>query len=435
MKNFYRTSKQIENFTEASGRVEKLVCGGLGLLRHPDFGVCLVPHVLPNEQIRFLAQPPQRNRSVVWARLIEIVEPAAERITPRCVHYDSCGGCDWQHMSHRAQLQQKAEIVLESLQRLGANRDYRSLQRPVIGGFSKDSDDSGAHSSLAWGYRQRAKFFSEPKDSASDWRLGFRERGSRKLLEVPGCLVVTPEIRKQIRKIGEMGRIEPVQNPNQNKCSLHVFSVDGQCYWEDQEFCYRWRELRVYSQARLFFQSNAFVLPQLLAELRRSFAPILQNWKAPFLDLYAGVGLFSLCFAALLPGSQGSGAFSYFAVERSAQAFVYLQRNLAKTGFVCCQQDVGAFLQQALQQNRRALKGSFIFVDPSRGGLSANVSRYLNACEAAYILVLSCDAASFSRDVGRLDHSYCLKYWQLVDFYPQTHHIEVLALLQRRADT
>ena len=436
MKSSYKNSEK--DFVEASGIVEKLVCGGLGLLRHPDFGVCLVPQVLPKERIRFgFEQPKSKRISFHRAWLIELLEPAAERIAPSCVHYDCCGGCDWQYMGHQTQLAQKAEIVLENLQRLGADnkRDYRSLQRPVIGGLDTPDNpgDINGFTDNSWGYRQRAKFF---KGS----RLGFRERGSRKLLEVPGCLVVTPEIRKEIQTNGKQEPLNRAQSQAKDQVqdnderSLHVFSVDGQCYWEEQEFCYRWRELRVYSQPRLFFQGNAPVLSLLLAELHRSFASILKHWKAPFLDLYAGVGLFSLCFASLLPASLRESSGHYFAVERSTDTFAYLQRNLSETQFVCHNQDVGAFLQQTLHHNHQALKGSFIFADPSRGGLSANVSRYLNTCEAAYILYLSCDAASFGRDIGRLN-SYYLEYWQLVDFYPQTHHIEALALLQGKADS
>ncbi|WGK70057.1 hypothetical protein P0082_04135 [Candidatus Haliotispira prima] len=436
------------NGVEAVGTVEKLISGGAGLLRHQSLGVCFVPHVLPGELVRFRvvgsaglklcnekqdeSNPRGFFRGFSRAELLEVLRPSPLRVRPRCEHYDVCGGCDWQHVGYRTQIELKSEIVLENLQRLAGGKDYRALMRPAIA----ESDCGAGEDSPGWGYRHRAKFFrldredSTPENIVSNGfrRLGFRRRESRESVGVPRCQILDPKILRILRdaedspSFGDEGRDE----------ELHVFAGEQTCHWGAEEFDYRWNGLMLRSRARLFFQSNAKVLPLLLAELQKSLAPILSGWQGSFVDLYAGVGLFSGCLAPLLPdpGCGENPRQKYFAVERSSEAFHYLKQNLTGKGFRCCQEEVGTFLKKTLQRSRSALQGSFIFADPSRGGLSTAVRRHLNSCGAEYIVYLSCDAASFARDIGHLTQSYRVEYWRLIDFYPQTHHIETLALLK-----
>ncbi len=450
------------NRIEATGTVEKLVSGGSGLLHHPLFGICFVPQVLPGELVRFQIKRPAKNcRSHHHAHLLEVLRPAPQRVQPRCVHYGECGGCDWQHIHYSAQLELKAEIVLENLERLGSERkaenakqvpqDYRALMRPPI----RESADSNAvtnHDSEAgWGYRQRARFFYQAEAGKPVGKPSFRKRESRELVEVPHCLILHPRIQADLTTESLVENIPLAKHKEAEVGELYVF-VDAEgchyyCEWqeaggEQAEFCYRWgaalphlpEAVKLHSHAGLFFQSNAKVLPLLLTELRNNLGPLLRRLRGAFVDLYAGVGLLSQCFAPFLSDLRADGvAVPRFAVDRSSRAFDYLKKNLAGKGFQCHLADVGTFLKKILGQNPAILQGAFVVADPSRNGLSSSAARNLNRCGANYILYLSCDAASFARDIGRLASGYQIEYWQLVDFYPQTHHIEVLALLRSRS--
>ena len=431
------TSKKIK-YLEAEGRVEKLVFGGAGLLRHPDLGVCFVEQVLPGERLRFRVSAAERiakadKRGFRRGELVELLEASPLRVSPRCPHYNICGGCDWQHIAYGAQLDYKEQIIIENLKRLaGRDVDWEDKRQPYIAEYPR----RGATGELAqaeglsvgWGYRQRAKFWLGKKKGRSFY--GFCRRASNEVIAVPECKILAPNI---LAAVGDRADKAPGRSLTDE---LHAFGTKNVCVFGAEEFGYRWNDIEIRSQAQLFFQSNAKVLPLVLAELRRIFKDLQGKWNGVFCDLYAGVGLFSLCFEPGLPNT-----VPRFAVERDSAAGIYLQQNLAKTGFTCRQQSVGEFLRELLQGDHAALRGGFIFVDPARGGLSDNVARQLHGCGAEYIMYLSCDAASWARDIGRLcqinagasaARGYELEYWRLVDFYPQTHHIESLAVLKKR---
>ena len=405
--------KQQQKQIEAEAVVEKLVCGGLGLVRHPKLGVCFVDQVLPGEHIYFsVAKNSIEHKQAKFhqAKLQNIAQPSNHRALPRCSHYASCGGCNWQHIQYQAQIPLKQQIVIESLQRF-TGQDYSPLQ---LGPVMEQQAEQPSNHERGWAYRQRAKFFWQQQKNY----YGFCQRSSNHLVAVPQCLVIDPKISMAVNSLTQA-----------RNAQLYAFANQHSCFLDNEEFLYEWNGLQFRSKPCLFFQSNAKVLPLLLARLQSSLVDILSNWRGPFFDLYAGIGLFSLCLGVLLPAKPKQQ--KRFAVERNTQAFGYLQRNLTGQKFHCIAKDVGVFLKQA------QLKGSFVFVDPPRNGLSDVVAQQLNVGQAQYILYLSCDAASFARDIGRLCHNaranYSLEYWYLVDFYPQTHHIETLALLKRKA--
>ncbi|MEM9424967.1 MAG: hypothetical protein AAF975_09310, partial [Spirochaetota bacterium] len=316
---------------EWEASVEKLISGGRGLLRHPKLGVCFVPQVLPDEKVRFRvpeASPKNHaSRNFFQAELLEVLEPSPGRVLPRCVHYNTCGGCDWQHIRYESQVKLKELIVRENLLRF-AGQDYADRQLPALAEPDNLEENSQTR---GWEYRQRAKFFWQPQSQNQEPYYGFSQRSGKQLLAVPHCQVIDPKIRRAITGLSEFCGTE-----------LHVFAPNSEagCAFGDEEFEYHWNGLKLRSQAQLFFQSNSKVLPLLLDRLQSSLVPILQGWDGDFFDLYAGVGLFSLCLGDSFSGNR-------FAVERNTYSFKYLQENLAGKNFRCHREDVGSFLKQA----------------------------------------------------------------------------------------
>ena len=96
--------------------IEKLVYGGEGLA-HADGNTVFVPYVLPGEEVRAVTK--KRQKKLLWTELLEVTSPAKERGKPRCVHFQKCGGCHYQHISAAEQLRLKKEILRETLSRLG----------------------------------------------------------------------------------------------------------------------------------------------------------------------------------------------------------------------------------------------------------------------------------------------------------------------------
>src|SRR5438270_10477541 len=99
--------------------IEKLVYGGDGLA-HAEGNTIFVPYVLPGEEVR--AAEKSRKKKLIWAQLLEVTSAARQREAARCPHFQTCGGCHYQHISAAEQLRLKAEILRETLWRLGGIR-------------------------------------------------------------------------------------------------------------------------------------------------------------------------------------------------------------------------------------------------------------------------------------------------------------------------
>src|ERR1700722_10950165 len=125
-------------------KIEKLIYGGEGLAHH-DGATVFVPFVLPGERIA--AAPVEQKKKFVRARIEQILAPAPGRILPRCPHFGTCGGCDYQHITPEAQLRYKVDILRETLRRIG------HIEWP---------GDITAHASPPWGYRNRAQWKVRP---------------------------------------------------------------------------------------------------------------------------------------------------------------------------------------------------------------------------------------------------------------------------------
>src|SRR2546428_3332893 len=123
--------------------VEKLVYGGDGL-GHAAGQTEVVPYVLPGEEVR--AAVMHRNRKWIRARLVEVVSPAKARVAPACAHFQTCGGCHYQHIPPQEQLRWKTEILRETLSRIGGIEWKGPIKE---------------HASPAFGYRNRAQLAVE----------------------------------------------------------------------------------------------------------------------------------------------------------------------------------------------------------------------------------------------------------------------------------
>jgi 23S rRNA (uracil1939-C5)-methyltransferase len=120
--------------------IEKLVYGGDGLA-HTEGNTVFVPYVLPGEEVR--AATKSKRKKLVWAKLLEVTSASAQREAARCPHFQTCGGCHYQHISASEQSRLKKEILRETLSRLGGIQWSGTIQE---------------HSAEPYGYRNRAQW-------------------------------------------------------------------------------------------------------------------------------------------------------------------------------------------------------------------------------------------------------------------------------------
>jgi 23S rRNA (uracil1939-C5)-methyltransferase len=387
--------------------VEKLVYGGDGLGRL-DGRVVFAPFVLPGERIRARAE--QEKPGLVRARMLEVLDAAPHRVTAACPVFGRCGGCHYQHAPYAYQLEAKRTILVEELRRLGKIEPPEGIALVAAEPF---------------GYRNRVQLHVEEK------RIGYREARSHKLCGVGECPVGSPKIDQAIRALNAMTRdarwprfMRSVEVfTDERQVQLNVLETDRPVARRFFDWCgaqipglvegaldYR-GEFRVSSNS--FFQVNRFLLDRLVETALEG----AEGETA--LDLYAGVGLFSLALARRFQ--------RVAAVESGSGAVRDLQFNAERAGLsnlAAQQQTAEAYLAQL----ERA--PDFVLLDPPRSGLGKTVVKLLSELRPRQVTIVACDPATLSRDLaGLVAAGFRVERMTLVDLFPQTFHLETVVRL------
>jgi 23S rRNA (uracil1939-C5)-methyltransferase len=389
--------------------VEKLVYGGDGLARL-EGRVVFAPFVLPGERIR--VQTWREQPGLVRAHTLEVLEPAPERVAAPCPVFGRCGGCHYQHAPYEYQLSAKRAILADQLRRLGKMEPPETI---------------AVAAAEPWGYRNRAQLHVEGR------HLGFREAGSHSLCEVSNCPIASPKINDAIRALAGMLRdprwprfVRSLELfTDEQQVQLNVVATDQPVAKRFFDWCaeeipglvegaldYQGR-FRVSRNS--FFQVNRFLLDRLVEVA-------LQGAEGETaLDLYAGVGLFSLALAQVFREvtavESGSGAARdlQFNAERAGLANLRAERQTA---------------EEYLQKLEHA--PDFVLLDPPRAGLGKAVVRRLVELCPRQVTIVSCDPATLARDLAGLTAAgYRVEQMTLVDLFPQTFHLETVVRLGR----
>ncbi|MBI5086559.1 MAG: class I SAM-dependent RNA methyltransferase [Acidobacteria bacterium] len=392
--------------------MEKWVYGGAGLGR-VEGQVTLIPFVLPGEEVSFA--PVRKRAGLVEARATDWTARHEQRVEPQCSHFARCGGCHYQMAPYEMQIAQKVEILREVLQRVG------KLDAPA---------EIGTLSGEPWGYRNRSQFHF------GDHVLGFKAAGTDRVVDVDQCPISSPAINEALKKLRGMRRdrnfprfLKEVElftngertmvNVLQTEQNRHV--AKGFFEWLGQgipgaadgmlEYKAAGETFRVSHKS--FFQVNRFLMDSMV-DCALAGAEV-----ATALDLYAGVGLFTI------PLARKAGKVT--GVESDGSAARDLEFNA---------QRAGVKVEALRLQSEQYLEGiektpDFILADPPRSGLGKQVVKHLERLKAPRLTLVSCDPATLARDLAPLIASgYRLEKLTLADLFPQTYHIETIASLQ-----
>jgi 23S rRNA (uracil1939-C5)-methyltransferase len=388
--------------------VEKLVYGGDGLARL-DGRVVLTPFVLPGEHVR--VEPRQEKPGLIRADTLEVIEPAPERVPSPCPYFGRCGGCHYQHAPYDYQLVLKRQILIEELRRLGR------IEPP---------EEIAIVAAEPWGYRNRAQFHIE------NGRLGYREARSHNLIAIDRCPISSPRINEIITTLLRMLR-DP-RWPNFIR-SLEVFTDERQVQLNVLDTArpvarrfFEWcaeeipglvsgaldYEGRFRVSGNSFFQVNRF-LPDRLVD---SAIDAIEGEAA--VDLYAGVGLFTLPLSTRFK--------NVTAVESGRAAVADLQFNATRAGLsnVAAEQRTAEEFLAGLDK-----APDFVLLDPPRSGVGKAVVRRLVELRPPRVTIVSCDPATLARDLAALAAGgFRIEKMTLVDLFPQTYHLETVVELR-----
>ena len=431
-------------------RVDVLVSDGRGLGRH-DGVVVLVEDALPGQLVR--ARVAAVRKSLAEAALVEVLERSPDEQEPPCPHAGRCGGCSWQSLAYGRQLAWKERIVHDALERVG-----KVACPPMLPILPSPSE---------WGYRNKMEFaFGVSGDGGK--ALGLRERGSRNIVEVTGCLLQTPLTMRVLEAVRMLsngafhdldGRFLVVREPNAGGCFVELIVGAGGSLEAGERFAEALRaetpevtgfalserlapsdvaygERALYADGRLeerigdvrlqmghnaFFQVNTPAAELLYAEAARFAA--LEELPDPVLwDVYGGVGSIGLYM--------GRNA-RVVGIEEMPGAVRYARGNakaLGRKAYKVEQGDAKSVLGRLVKLGP---KPDVVVVDPPRAGIDAKVAQQLAEAAPLRLIYVSCNPATLARDVARLAPAFRLKAARPVDLFPQTPHVETVPLLER----
>lgn len=413
--------------------IEKPAAGGRMIARH-EGQIVLVMGAIPGERVLALVE--KADRQLAFANTVAVLTPSSDRREP---YVDPlCGGCLYAHISYPRQLRVKADVIVDAFVRLGR--------------FAAPSVEVQA--SPEHGYRMRGRLY------VHDGRAGFYREGSHSLCDAASTRLLTDEAVASATRVAEallqrglgVKSVEVSENLDGTERALHVEAsssarLEGSALAaltrshgltgctvrtaagliaaldpavsDPLETLTSGRAKRgvLRRSAQSFFQANRFLLPSLATAVMDMVSD-----DGEVLDLYAGVGLFSVALA-------GVGRTQITAVEGDRSGSADLVENAAQFSgaITAVRGSVESYLT-----GTRSKRARTVIVDPPRSGISRAAMGMVASHGADRIIYVSCDPATMARDARRLvDAGYALESMRAFDLFPNTPHVETLAVFAR----
>ena len=375
--------------------IERILPGGYGLA-HAAGHTVFVALAAPGDRLRVRVDRQQGN--VLFASIEEILVASPDRIEPPCPYFGRCGGCDFQQLTYQKQLAAKAEIIRDCLHRIARLENVPEI---VVTPSPRD-----------WRYRLRATWQIDREQQ----RIGYYERGSRRVCDVADCAVLLPELQATLE------RVRATEWPKFPVDLKHLEVVAGEngvsLSPAFAEFATAELELTIAGEsysynAAAFFQINPALLPPLI-----EFALSDAAGNAA-LDLYCGVGLFTLPLARHFARVTG--------VEANPVAAKFARRNLQRGGLENARVITAGVAEWI---SAKPLQTDFVLLDPPRAGAESVVIKAIVESRAERVSYVSCDPATLARDLKKLiGGGYAIESLAAFDLFPQTHHVETVVRL------
>ena len=455
---------------ELTLRIERLAASGDGVAHDAGGRVVFVPASCPGDRVR--VRITERRRAFARAELVEVLKPGPTRVTPPCPYVGECGGCSWQHLSYTQQCHAKAQRVRDAFARIAGVNTLGARRVPFA-----------FHECPApFGYRARARL------GFRDGVVGYRRARSHTLCAVSSCAVLTPELDATLAELaahppagrGELtlmagdddsgvsvsgdaghanavgdasaGHANAVNGARGNPVHHNAVSgarakapaadADGDHAVHHNATLRRARGNPVHHNAvsgaradhaivlhvdgaRVRVSAGGFC--QANAPLRETLARAVFDAAgegARVLELFAGAGYFTLGLARRFQ--------KVLVVEAQGRATRDLRANLKAAGATHVEVATARAELELDGERARAFAPEVVVLDPPRNGLTESACERLAELAPARIVYLACDPATQARDVRRLlTRGYRLQTLTAFDLFPQTPHVESLALLLR----
>jgi 23S rRNA (uracil1939-C5)-methyltransferase len=418
-------------------RIESVAFKGYGVARI-DGKVVFVPYTMTGDEARI--EITEEKKTYSTARLNEIIKPSPGRVTPPCPYFGTCGGCQWQHIDYSIQTEQKKEILIQTLRRLGGMNEI-----PPVGVVP---------SPKPYDYRIRVQLKVKGK------AMGYYQEKSHQIVDIDRCPISYPlvnqiiqKLREELNALSSMEEVEINVSPEEGKGVLlfHPHSTNQGTETFTKELLRSQPILRgiaiaqkeghqlfgdptlnftiPLSQGREKRQLKLRISPGSFSQVnpeqnQRLVQTVLQfsevNHEDRIFDFYAGAGNLSLSLA--MKGREVLG------IEENRMAFEDAQFNAGRNGIKNCHFIQGKVEDVLLDWRREP--PDLIVLDPPRTGCKTILDQVVRL-KPKKIIYVSCEPTTFARDLHLFsERGYSLQRLSLIDMFPQTYHMETVGLLK-----
>ncbi len=394
-------------------KAQSPVYGGYVIAR--EDGVIFIRGAIPDEVVEVSISEKKRDYSI--GTVTNILEPSPYRITPPCPVFGICGGCHLQFISYDKQVSMKEEILLDSMQRIGG----------IEASLSEALTERDYH------YRHRAQFKISPKGE-----IGFYREGTRDVVAIEECPLMIQEINLVLRQAKGM-KLSGLKEIHVSYGDTGIALVKAKSSAADMEnlmagvglsgIAFGNGESIGKDYIRLDLNGLQYTITpwsffQAHWNLNKKVVELIVNELQPLdgirvLDLYAGAGNFSLPLAV--------HASQVVAVDENPHAVEDGQRNAGLNNIKNCR-----FIKSSAEKYKINEKFDIVFLDPPRPGLTSEVMKKITDLSPKKIVYVSCNPATLARDFKKLNEKYNIDSLRMIDFFPNTYHVEALAFLSLR---
>jgi 23S rRNA (uracil1939-C5)-methyltransferase len=402
-------------------RIDKLVYGGDGLGRL-NGKVVFVPFSAPGDEV--LARTIESRKGFARAEIREILRPGSSRRVAACPHFGVCGGCHWQHIGYSAQLEAKLRILEEIFHhRFPETRGLAIGMKPCP---------------VEYGYRSRARI--QVRLSPTGVRLGFYRVRSHAVEQIEACPLLRPSLNNALAALGDLsaaylrsGSISELEIAASEENRKWIWASPGDDAMSggapgfagekaDPLLVRKVRGVDYSVSPLTFFQANDFMVSDLVSCVTDL---VKESGPRTALDLYCGVGLFSLPLAQQVD--------EVIAVESTPVSATLCRGNALAAGLSnvrVVRAESGEWLESIGAASAAGI--DLVLLNPPRTGAGLAVMDRLTRIAAETVIYVSCDPQTLARDLQRLTgQGYRIDYLEGLDLFPQTYHFETVVRVRR----
>ena len=437
MAQFYAAKQRTTTQQRITVTIDELDPFGQGVARHKGKTI-FVSGALPGEQAEITLT--EDKRQFARAKVTRLLSSSPARVTPRCPHFQRCGGCQQQHVEVALQQQSKAQAL------------GRMLSQAAQQTVTVDEVIAGE----PWGYRRRARLGLQWHNKQQRLQMGFRQEASNDLVDIQQCPILMPELEalitplrhclSDLRAVRRLGHVELVQADNGPLMILrHLDALHRDDREKLEQFSHKHQlmlfldageeRLTPLTPATPFYHSHQLKLTfspqdfiQVNDRVNQQMVEQAISWldlqpEDQVLDLFCGMGNFTLpigIFVQNVVGVEGVAALvqqaAYNAEENNLKNVRFFQHNLE---------------EEVSRQPWAAQGFNKVLLDPARAG-AAGVMAHVVKLAPARVVYVSCNPTTLARDSQTLlSAGYQLERVAMLDMFPHTRHLESMVLFRK----